>query len=358
LKELYIGPFRNAINIGTRDEYFDIQVGQGFVRTWRSYKTGSIRSQNEAAYRVSERIGQIFDFERFEVNPSPDDETLQVFINGKSYKLNELGSGLAQFVIVLANAAIKAPSYILIDEPELNLHPSLQVDFLTTLATYATHGVLFSTHSFGLARATADQIYATQRLGQSQSQVRPIGAVPRLSDFLGELGFSGYKELGFDKILLVEGASELRTIQRFLRFFKKEHRVVMLHLGGSSLISGQRELELQEVKRISPNVAALIDSERDSATSILAKDRQGFLEICERAQIQCCVLERRAIENYLCDRAVKKIKGGDYRALGPYERLKDVTPFGWAKSENWRIAEQMTLEDLSQTDLARFLEGL
>ncbi len=36
---LYIGPFRNAINIGTNDSYFDIQVGQSFVKTWREYKT-------------------------------------------------------------------------------------------------------------------------------------------------------------------------------------------------------------------------------------------------------------------------------------------------------------------------------
>ncbi len=134
-RALYIGPFRNAINVGTGQEYFDIQVGQSFVKAWRAYKTGATRSHNEASWRLSEDIARVFDFERLEINPSPDDQTLQVFVNGKSYVVNEMGSGLAQFVIVLANAAIKKPTYILIDEPELDLHPSLQIDFLTTLAS-------------------------------------------------------------------------------------------------------------------------------------------------------------------------------------------------------------------------------
>ena len=42
---LYIGPFRNMINIGTRADYFDIQVGQAFVQSWRNYKTGAQRRE-------------------------------------------------------------------------------------------------------------------------------------------------------------------------------------------------------------------------------------------------------------------------------------------------------------------------
>jgi hypothetical protein len=354
---LYIGPFRNAINVGTAEQYFDIQAGQSFVKVWRSYKTGNIRQQNEAAYRITEEIGRIFEVDRLEINPSPDDQTLQVFVNGKSYKLNEIGSGLTQFIIVLANAAMKKPAYILIDEPELNLHPSLQVDFLTTLTSYADRGVLFSTHNMGLARASAERVYAVRRLGQGESEINALEALPRLSDFVGELGFSGYKELGFDQLLLVEGATEVRTIQQFLRFLKKEHRVVMVPLGGSAFINGGRELELQELKRISPNVAALIDSERASAQAVLGADREEFRKICAANDIKCCVIERRATENYLTDAAVKRVKGAKHAALGPYQSLKDISPC-WAKAENWRIAREMQFDDIRGTDLGQFLENL
>jgi predicted ATPase len=354
---LYIGPFRNAINVGTAEQYFDIQAGQSFVKAWRTYKTGSVRQQNEAAYRITEEIGRIFEVERLEINPSPDDQTLQVFVNGKSYKLNEIGSGLTQFIIVLANAAMKKPAYILIDEPELNLHPSLQVDFLTTLTSYAERGVLFSTHNMGLARASAERVYAVRRLAQGESEVNPLEALPRLSDFVGELGFSGYKELGFDQLLLVEGATEVRTIQQFLRFLGKEHQVVIVPLGGSALINGERELELQELTRISPNVAALIDSERDSEAAALSLDREGFRNICAANRINCCVLQRRATEHYLTDSAVKRVKGPKYAALGPYQHLNDISP-SWAKAENWRIAREMQLDDIRETDLGQFLTRL
>jgi len=259
---LYVGPFRNAINVGSNENYFDIQVGQGFVQRWRQYKTGTAKTQNLAAYRVSEEIGHIFGFKRIDINAADDGQSMRVYIDGSPYELHEVGSGLTQFILVLVNAAIRRPAFILIDEPELNLHPSLQLDFLTTLASYADEGVYFATHSYGLARASAERVYALSRIAQGESDVRPLESVNRLSEFLGELSFAGYRDMGFEKILLVEGPTEVKTIQQFLRLLGKDHKVVLLPLGGSSMINDRRGTELEEVKRISENVSALIDSER------------------------------------------------------------------------------------------------
>jgi energy-coupling factor transporter ATP-binding protein EcfA2 len=353
----YIGPFRNAINIGGKQDCFDIRVGQQFVEAWRGYKTGNLKRENEAAYRLTQDTRRIFGFEALEINPSPDNQTLQIFVDGRSYRLSELGSGLAQFIVVLANVAIQRPSYILIDEPELNLHPSLQLDFLTTLASYASEGVLFATHNIGLARACADQIYSVRKIAEGESEVTELEPTPRLSEFLGELSFSGYRELGFDKVLLVEGATDVKTFQQFLRLHKKDHQIVLLPLGGSQLINKTSEAEPNEIKRISENVCAVIDSERTAADSPLSSDRQAFANTCQRASIDCHVLDRRATENYFSDRAVKAVKADKYRALEPYEALKDV-PCGWAKAENWRIAREMTLDELEGTDLGEFLVAL
>ncbi len=360
---LYIGPFRNALNIGGQNQsYFDIRVGQQMIQAWRNFKTGPSKRDNEAAYRLTENIRRIFGFRNLEINASEiesgqGDQTLQVFVDGKSYKLHELGSGIAQFFLVLASAAMSRPSYILIDEPELSLHPSLQLDFLTTLTSYATEGVLFATHSIGLARASADQVYSVQKNEAGESLVRPYEETPRLSEFLGELSFSGYRELGFDKVLLVEGPTEVKTIQQFLRLYGKDHKFVLLPLGGSGMIKAHSEAELAEIMRISDNVSALIDSERSAPAARLAPDREAFVQNCRKVGIEPCVLERRAIENYLTDSAVKRTKGVKYRALGPYELLK-ATPQPWAKGENWRIAREMTRQDLQGTDLGQFLELL
>src|SRR5438270_6577027 len=352
---LYIGAFRNAINVGTSDSYFDIPVGQSFIKQWRSYKSGDRKKQNELIRQVTRDISLIFDLE-LEINPTPDDQTLQIYVGEHSFKLNELGAGIAQFILVLGVVAIRIPTFVLIDEPELNLHPSLQLSFLTTLASYAKKGVLFSTHSIGLARAIADRVYAVKRIRQGESEVYPLEGVPRYAEFLGELSFNGYQELGFDKILLVEGPTEVRTIQQFLRMLKKDHQVVLLQLGGRSMINGSREQELQELTRISKHIFAVIDSERPAAGEPLEKSRQAFTEICKKIGINCCVLERRATENYLSDDAIKQTKGVSFGALGPFEKM--ASPNIWSKSEHWIIARRMKLPDLAGTDLLKFLESM
>lgn len=354
---MYVGPFRNAINIGGRDEYFDIKVGQQFIQAWRQYKMGMDTAQNEAMYTLTQDIRELFGFNDLEINPTPADETLQVFIDGKSYKLPELGSGIAQFIIVLANTAIKRPSFVLIDEPELNLHPSLQLSFLTTLTSYATEGTLFGTHSLGLARASAERIYSLRRLSEGRSEIRPYDSIPDLAQFLGELGYSAYRELGIEKVLLVEGPSDLRSIQQFLRKYGKEHSALLLQLGGASLINANASPALAEVQRISGHVHAVIDSEKAGANDPIPGDRFAFRQVCQNLGINCHILDRRALDNYFPDSAVKRVKGGNHRALAPYERLADVSP-AWAKAEGWRIAFEMAKNELDGTDLGAFLTAL
>ncbi len=353
----YVAAFRNAINVGGNTNYYDIQVGQVFVQRWRDYKTGPAIKQRDAAYRLTSDIKRLFKFDDFDINASNDAQTLQVFVNGKSFNLHEMGAGLTQFILVLANAVVREPSFILIDEPELNLHPALQLDFLTTLGSYAREGVIFSTHSIGLARASAEQIYSLRRIAEGESRVGLFETTARLSEFLGELSFSGQKEIGFEKVLLVEGPTDVLTIQQLLRKYKRDHLVVLLPLGGSSLIKGSRGTELEEIKRISEQMFALIDSERPGKDIVLGAERAAFVKACEEAGITCHVLERRAIENYFSERAIKKVKGEKYRALQPFEKLEEVSP-AWSKAENWRIALEMTREELEATDLGTFLASL
>ncbi len=352
---LYIGPFRNAINVGGNQTYFDIAVGQAFIQMWRGLKTGYTIKQSEATYRLTNDIKELFGFTDLEINPSADDTTLQVFVDGKSYKLAELGSGLAQFVVVLATVANRQPTFILIDEPEMNLHPALQVDFLTTLASYAQLGVIFATHSFGLARTGGDWVYSVTR-ADGYSELHELEATPRLSEFLGELTFSGFRELGCDTIMLVEGRTDLKPLRRFLHLYGKDHKIALLPLDGARMINGASGDQLEEIKRIADRVVAIIDSERSTAGAGLAQNRQAFVELCRTAGIRCLVLERRALENYFSERAVKAGLGENFHALGLHD-LPHAQP-GWSNAENWRVAHHVTKEELDPTDLGHFLQSL
>ena len=310
-----------------------------------------------AIQRITGDIRHIFGFNALEINASANGKTFDVVVDGRPYRLNDLGAGLSQFIILFANVAIRRPALVLLDEPELNLHPSLQVDFLTSLASYTSTGsVVFATHSIGLARATADRIFTFTPTSDG-TLVSNFERTPNYPEFAGEMSFSSFRELGFSTILMVEGPSEVKAVQQLLRLLRRDHEIVVLHLGGASMICPGRELELGELKRITNSVAVLIDSERASGGANLPPERDQFLRDCEALGFKTHATELRAFENYLPDHAVKAIKGDAYRALGPYERLQNVTP-AWGKAENWRIAREMTKEELVATDIGRFLSSL
>jgi hypothetical protein len=108
---------------------------------------------------------------------------------------------------------------------------------------------------------------------------------------------------------------------------------------------------------LSDDISLLMDSERTAHDAPLEPMRAGFVAICKKVGLHHHVLERRAIENYFSDEAVKKAFGTHYRALHPYEKLKDISP-AWGKSENWRIAREMTIPEVEGTDLGQFLATL
>ena len=244
---------------------------------------------------------------------------------------------------------------MLIDEPELNLHASLQLDFLTTLARATKWSVVFATHSMGLARTLADRIFLVAKHDQSSS-VRAYDASPDLVTLAGQLAFDGQPDLGFSEVLLVEGKTELRALAQLLRLYNKEHNVLMLPLHGDDLIRGDSDRELLDMKRLG-SINYLIDSEKHDSNAELASNRQDFIDLCSRLGIAGHVLDRRALENYFPASAIESaFPRSRLSPLGPFE--KKTSKNSWSKRDNWRIAAEMEKSEIENTDLGRFLESL
>ena len=169
----YFPAFRNAINEGAGN-YYDLPVGTALVTAWDSWKAGSSRAHKNAISRVEKEIASLLGFETLEINADQSSKTFDINIDGRPQKLHEVGAGVSQLIIVLAAALVQNPPYILIDEPELSLHPALQLKFLATLGMYARKGILYSTHSIGLARSSATRIYAVKKTRKWVVSHRPI----------------------------------------------------------------------------------------------------------------------------------------------------------------------------------------
>lgn len=355
----YFPAFRNAINEGAA-HYYDVPVGTSLVAAWDNWKAGSVRAHKIAISKVEHEIAQLLNFATLQINADQSGKTLDLIIDGKPHKLYEVGAGVAQLIILLAAALVSKPPYILIDEPELSLHPNLQLNFLSTLASYAQYGVLFSTHSIGLARSTAKRIFVTRKLNTASSRMDLLGErSAHFVEMLGELSFSTRSELGCDGILLVEGPTDVLLFQEFLRKFGKDGTIVVMQLGGASLINSSIKVHLAELGRIvdPSKIHVFIDSEKSAAEANLAKDRRQFLEACKQCGVNAAASEKRATENYFTERAIKAALGASYEVLDSYQLLKTASK-PWSKSDNWRIAREMSKSEIEQTDLGRFIENI
>ncbi len=350
---MYVGPFRNSTTDGA-GYYYDISVGSACVDAYRAWKNGASKAHTRVMEAVTEDLRDLFGFRKLEINASVDGKAFQVLIDSRPYRLRELGAGLAHCIVVFINAAMRQPSYIFIDEPELNLHPSLQPHMLQKLSGYASEGLVFSTHSIGLARQLADRVYSFQpRRGCIAVKTLPE-AMPSYAQLAGELGFGCMREVGCDQILLLENWSDVRTILPFLKLLGKERNVLLLPLGGLGTAMNM-ERELASLKKLAPKVAVFLDSERMAFSSPPSKERLDFETFCKHFDFQVCLSALRGIENYFPDAAIKAELGPKAQALGPFGSLKSAA---WTKAQNWRIARRMSKSDLQGTDLGQFLEAL
>jgi predicted ATPase len=352
---MYIGAFRNAIS-EAQAAYYDISIGSQFIAAWNSWKTGGARALNEVMQDVTDDIASMFGYSRLEINmASSNSPTLQVIADGKPYRLRELGGGLAQFLVVLANVAMKKPQILCIDEPELNLHPSLQHTFLTSLGLYVDY-IVFTTHSVGLARSAAEDIFTCQKI-YGKTVIRAFEELQSPAEFLGEMSFSAFNDLGATGVLWVEGVTELKTIQQVLRKLNKEQEIVLLPLGGRQLITKERGQQLAEAMRLSNKVSVLVDSERTEKDGPLSNNRQAFVDECKALGMKIHVTSKRATENYFTQVAISAALGGSQTQLHDFDSLEGHAN-GWNKTVNWKIAREMSKRDWLATDVGEFLNAL
>jgi ABC-type Mn2+/Zn2+ transport system ATPase subunit len=358
-KSMYIGPVRHAVGGGM--PYYDIVTGAEVVRRWQGLKSGPNLASTRLALGLEEELERIFGFKSLSIGASTSGNELQVIANKEIYYLHRLGAGLSQFLIVMVNLATVSspPPLILIDEPELNLHPALQIEFVRMLYSRAPAGVVFATHNIGLARDIADRVYTFQKRPETPATVKEHTPDARLSQVLGEMSFSSLRELGFSRVLLVEGPTEVKVFRHFLGLYGKADKVIVIPLGGSGMINGQRREELQEIIGITANPAeilAIIDSERTSRGGPPKAEHEEFRNVCAGLRIRCHLLDRRATENYFPEPAVQRGMGASYHALGHYDPLEKQKH--WRKRYNWRIAQHMTTADLVGTDIDQFIVAL
>lgn len=311
----------------------------------------------QAISNLNKELRDLFGFNEFNIAVNHDKNSLQVTTDDGIFSLDELGGGIAQFILVLANALIKSPSYVLIDEPEIGLHPKMQEVFVRTLASKAKNGLIASSHSVGLARSVADSIISLTRTPTGQTNLLPFGQhfEPTIYQSINELGYSQFVEIGGNNILLVEGRTDVKAFREILRKYRIDSKFIILSFGGGQFMSKDETKiadELNELLRLNAkSISVIFDSERQLPNAPLKDEFVIFENCCKRLGFNVFPTDYHSTENYISQEAIAKVLGPSYSALSPNE----VFDKRWAKEKNWLMFREMKVQDFEKNELGKFI---
>ena len=240
---------------------------------------------------------------------------------------------------------------MLIEEPEIHLHPEIQKKFLYFIKTIKSKQFILSTHSnIFLDPSIVDKIFYVYFTNNTM-----ISDETSKSEILYNIGYSVADNLVADLVVLTEGPTDIPVLNAILDWMglKEKYNVRFWPLGGD--IMAQLDLSIFTERN---NVFALIDS--DPGSSVV---RTRFERNCREHGILCHRLERYSLENYFTIDAI--------RSAVPNipEKITEILPdknineqIGCEdlniKSKNSKIIKFMSLDDIENTDLFLFFNEI
>lgn len=161
-------------------------------------------------------------------------------VEGKTIAIDRLGGGFRRVIVILLYALHPDYSVILIDEPEIHLHPSLIKKLVSLLSSDNINQIVATSHSPLVIRASnLSQVYRVLKDDRG-SHVYWLGNKDRPFDrtrLVQELNADNLEMFFADKVLLVEGVSD-RILMRGLidRFYTGSQDIKVIDTHGKTNI--------------------------------------------------------------------------------------------------------------------------
>jgi predicted ATPase len=306
------------------------------------YSQRSERGLDPQTYTdLIEEIKRYFpDIEDVESDRTDQDiATLTYSEYGRRLDILYSGTGLKHFLDVLLKTTVSGAKVVLLDEPELGLHPDLQRRFVEYLARLAADkGVQFflATHSQVLLNYSDSITY--YRITNTKGQRSLVSVDKSAADtLLIDLGLRPGDVLNQDMCILVEGATDVIFFEHVMRVlyandFQKVS-VAILQYGGSAadgIISG------------SINVANIVPAQRFTywvrdrdaePTAQPSSNSTRFVSALRQAGMAARIWNKREIEYYFPESLLVAAQQGD---AAKEQQVRGI--LGGPQSEKFRNA--------------------
>lgn len=298
--------------------------GAGIVDLLASWQHPEIGADAdvEKFLKVQTLLRALLHLPSVDLEVSHDKRTILVKRDGLRLPLQSYGTGIHQLIVLAVAVLSHSRALLCLEEPETNLHPTLQREFLRFLLSDTDNQYLISTHSHALIEPTPKTDILHVSLQGHVTVPRLIQTPTDALGILRDLGVRASDLLQANAVIWVEGPSDRIYLNKWLSLIAPDlvetiHYSVMFY-GGRLLshLSLERDAadaaaELIRLLRINQHAAIVIDSDRRSPRSHLNETKRRIAQEAADQGVYCWITDGREIENYLSSEAISAV----YRSL-------------------------------------------
>ncbi len=237
------------------------------------------------------------------------------------------GSGLKHFVDIFVKVALSQASIVLIDEPEMGIHPSLQRELLSHFHELArAKGIQFflATHSpIFLSDPNKVMAFRTEnRLGKRTAFTL---SQEKLYTIWGDLGIRPGDLLQNDLVLLVEGKKDVIFFEHVIHnLYQKEFKEIAVgvvqYAGDAAAGINDGTINIKNIVSGKTHRLWIMDRDEPPDKEPSAK-KTKFLNTLEKHNEKCHVLGKRELEFYYSEAVHIAAQQGD---LAKEEAVKKI----------------------------------
>ncbi|MFX0210180.1 MAG: ATP-dependent endonuclease [Candidatus Hodarchaeota archaeon] len=256
-----------------------------------------------------------------------DIATLSYREYGRMLDVLYTGSGLKHFVDIFVKATLSQASVVLVDEPEMGLHPSLQRELLSYFYKLSqAKGIQFflATHS-PVFLTSPDKVRAFRVENRQGERSAFLISKELLHTIWGDLGLRPGDLLQNDLVILVEGQNDVIFFEHVIHnLYQEEFKDIAVGIvqyagdAASGIIKGTIN-----ISNIVPGKTyRLWIRDRDARPSANpSSNSTKFFNALKRNNENCYILAKREIEFYIPESALVAAQQGD---LDKEEAIKKI----------------------------------
>jgi predicted ATPase len=320
-------PHFNRINLpGTTISFSNVITELGDMDR-PNQNTRHLRSKLEG---ICSFIAYCLEKEKVSMQIPRDNSTILVNIDGNEHPLSNLGTGVEQLIIIGLASYIFPEKLILIDEPELHLHPRAQKRLMKYLNENIDSQFVIATHSAAILDSVDADVVRIENDGQKTIGQR-IGTSSEKYRAVRDLGHSPSELIQTNFAVWVEGPSDRVYINHWIKLIDES---LIEGVDYSIVFYGGRVLaqfsfaddgsDLVNAVSLSREFAVVIDSDKKTKESTINKTKLRVAEEIKALGGLCWITQGREMENYLSNAVIEKLAAEDSGITVPKDEFAQV----------------------------------